>query len=62
MARALNLSAEVIGINGHIDTLQRALVVGEVLGKQLGLGHVDIPGLHEGRYAVEEIQIQRNLQ
>ena len=48
MARARNLAAEVIGIDSHIDTLQRVLVMGEDLGKRWEAGHVDIPRLREG--------------
>jgi hypothetical protein len=32
MAQARNLAAEAIGIDSHIDTLQRVLVIGEDLG------------------------------
>jgi membrane dipeptidase len=47
-ARARKLAAEAIGIDSHIDTVQRILVMGEDLGKRWGVGHVDIPRLHEG--------------
>jgi len=46
--RARKLAAEAIGIDGHIDTVQRLLVMGEDLGKRQDVGHVDIPRLHEG--------------
>src|ERR1700755_1136549 len=47
-ARARQLAAEAIGIDSHIDTAQRVLVMGEDLGKRWDVGHVDIPRLHEG--------------
>jgi membrane dipeptidase len=47
-ARARRLATEAIGIDSHIDTVQRLLVMGEDLGKRLNVGHVDIPRLHEG--------------
>src|ERR1700751_2178074 len=47
-ARARRLAAEAIGIDSHIDTVQRMLVMGEDLGKRWNVGHVDIPRLHEG--------------
>jgi membrane dipeptidase len=47
-ARALKLAAEAIGIDSHIDTVQRVLVMGEDLGKRWDAGHVDIPRLREG--------------
>lgn len=47
-ARARRLAAEAIGIDSHIDTVQRVLVMGEDLGKRWSVGHVDIPRLHEG--------------
>src|SRR5580692_4268495 len=47
-ARARKLAAEAIGIDSHIDTVQRVLVMGEDLGKRWDVGHVDIPRLHEG--------------
>src|ERR1700743_686849 len=46
--RALKLAAEAIGIDSHIDTVQRVLVMGEDLGKRWDVGHVDIPRLREG--------------
>src|ERR1035437_2521472 len=39
------LAAEMIGIDSHIDTVQRVLVMGEDLGKRQEVGHVDIPRL-----------------
>jgi membrane dipeptidase len=47
-ARARRLAAEAIGIDSHIDTVQRVLVMGEDLGTRWKVGHVDIPRLHEG--------------
>jgi membrane dipeptidase len=47
-ARAQKLATEVIGIDSHIDTIQRVLVMGEDLGKRHNVGHVDIPRLQEG--------------
>jgi membrane dipeptidase len=47
-ARARKLAAEAIGIDSHIDTVQRVLVMGEDLAKRWNVGHVDIPRLHEG--------------
>jgi membrane dipeptidase len=46
--RARTLAAEAIGIDSHIDTVQRVLVMGEDLGKRWDAGHVDIPRLQEG--------------
>src|SRR5580698_10462082 len=46
--RARQLAAEAIGIDSHIDTVQRVLVMGEDLGKRWHVGHVDIPRLREG--------------
>jgi hypothetical protein len=45
---ARKLAAEAIGIDSHIDTVQRVLVMGEDLGKRWDVGHVDIPRLREG--------------
>jgi membrane dipeptidase len=46
--RARKLAAEAIGIDSHIDTVQRVLVMREDLGKRWDVGHVDIPRLREG--------------
>src|SRR5580698_2765123 len=46
--RARKLATEAIGIDSHIDTVQRVLVMGEDLGKRWDVGHVDIPRLREG--------------
>ena len=48
LARARRLSREAIGVDSHIDTVQRVLVMGEDLGKRWSVGHVDIPRLREG--------------
>jgi len=48
LARARKLMAEAVGIDSHIDTIQRVLVMGEDLGQRHGVGHVDIPRLREG--------------
>jgi len=47
-ARARKIASEAIGIDSHIDTVQRILVMDEDLGKRWDVGHVDIPRLHEG--------------
>ena len=47
-SRASKLAAEAIGIDSHIDTVQRVLVMGEDLAKRWDVGHVDIPRLHKG--------------
>src|SRR5215469_7218539 len=47
LARARNLMAEAVGIDSHIDTVQRVLI-GEDLGKRHVIGHVDFPRLREG--------------
>src|ERR1700735_1796746 len=46
--RAHSRAAGAIGIDSHIDTVQRVLVMGEDLGKRWDVGHVDIPRLREG--------------
>src|ERR1700729_4019538 len=46
--RARKLAAEAIGIDSHIDTVQRVLVMGEDLSKRWDVAHVDIPRLHAG--------------
>jgi membrane dipeptidase len=45
---ARELLAEAIGIDSHIDTIQRVLVMGEDLGERHDTGHVDLPRLREG--------------
>jgi membrane dipeptidase len=48
MTVARRLAAQTIGIDSHIDTVQRVLVMGEDLGKRWDVGHVDLPRLREG--------------
>ena len=48
LARARKLMAGAIGIDSHIDTIQRVLVMGEDLGQRHDAGHVDLPRLREG--------------
>jgi membrane dipeptidase len=48
MARARRISAEAIGIDSHIDTIQHVLVDGVDLANRLPNGHVDFPRLREG--------------
>src|SRR5215472_1373908 len=47
LARARKLMAEAVGIDSHIDTIQR-VVMGKDLGKRGDTGHVDLPRLREG--------------
>jgi len=48
MARARRISAEAIGIDSHIDTIQHVLVDGVDLANRLPNGMVDFPRLREG--------------
>src|SRR5580698_11329968 len=48
MAHARKLSAEAIGIDSHIDTIQHVLIGKADLSKRLPDGHVDFPRLPEG--------------
>ena len=48
LARARKLMAESIGIDSHIDTIQRVLIGHEDLAKRSTIGHVDFPRLREG--------------
>lgn len=48
LARARKLMAEAIGIDSHIDTIQRVLAMGEDRCKRHDEGHVDLPRLCEG--------------
>ena len=48
MAHARRLASEVIGIDTHIDTIQKVLVGGMDLGVRTNVGHADIPRLKEG--------------
>src|SRR5215813_15659290 len=47
LARARRIHAEAIGVDSHIDTLQRALNGGEDISKRTAGGHVDLPRLRE---------------
>ena len=47
LVRARKLMAEAVGIDSHIDTIQRVMM-GEDLGDRHDAGHVDIPRLREG--------------
>jgi membrane dipeptidase len=47
-ARAQRLQSEIIGIDSHIDTMQRVLLEGADIGKRLPDGQVDLPRLREG--------------
>ena len=48
VAHARKIADEAIGIDSHIDTVQRVLVMDEDLSKRWDVGHVDIPRLHAG--------------
>src|SRR5580658_4604329 len=48
LARARRISAEAIGIDSHIDTIQHVLVDGVDLANRLPNGMVDFPRLREG--------------
>lgn len=48
MARARRISAEALGIDSHIDTIQRVLIGNADLAQHLNYGHVDFPRLREG--------------
>src|SRR5271170_148505 len=48
MARARRISAEALGIDSHIDTIQRVLIGHADLSQRLSYGHADIPRLREG--------------
>lgn len=48
LARARKLMGKALGIDSHIDTIQRVLVMGEDLGQRHESGHADIPRLREG--------------
>jgi membrane dipeptidase len=48
MARARKISAEAIGIDSHIDTIQRVLIGHADLSQRTTTGHVDLPRLREG--------------
>ncbi len=46
-ARARRIHAEAIGVDSHIDTIQRVLNGGEDISKRTVRGHVDLPRLRE---------------
>src|SRR5215469_10360040 len=48
LARARKLATEYIGIDSHIDTMQRALILREDLSERATHGHADLPRLREG--------------
>jgi len=48
LARAKRINQQAIGIDAHIDTLQRILIEKVDIGQPLPKGHVDIPRLKEG--------------
>ena len=48
LARARKLATEYIGIDSHIDTIQRELILHEDLAQRATHGHADIPRLREG--------------
>lgn len=48
LARARKLSAQYIGIDSHIDTIQRALIGKVDLGKRSTEGQADLPRIREG--------------
>ncbi|HLJ15247.1 MAG TPA: dipeptidase [Bryobacteraceae bacterium] len=48
LARARKLSKQYIGIDSHIDTLQRVLIGKVDIGKRSNQGHADLPRLREG--------------
>lgn len=47
LARAREIHAHMIGVDSHIDTLQRVLSGGEDISKRTARGHVDLPRLKE---------------
>src|SRR5580704_13817474 len=48
LTRARRISAEAIGIDSHIDTIQRVLIAHADISQRLSFGHVDLPRLREG--------------
>jgi membrane dipeptidase len=46
-ARASRIHASLIGVDSHIDTLQRVLNGGEDISRRLQKGHVDLPRLKQ---------------
>ena len=47
LARARRIHAEALGIDSHIDTIQRTLNGGEDISRRTAGGHVDLPRLRE---------------
>ena len=47
LERARRIHAETIGIDSHIDTVQRVLNGNEDISRRTGQGHVDLPRLRE---------------
>jgi len=48
LARARKLATGYIGVDSHIDTIQRELILNEDLGQRFTHGHADLPRLREG--------------
>src|ERR1700722_20255146 len=48
LARARKLATQYIGVDSHIDTIQRELILHEDLGQRASHGHADLPRLREG--------------
>src|ERR1700693_696389 len=48
LARARKLATQYIGVDSHIDTIQRELILNEDLGQRASHGHADLPRLREG--------------
>src|SRR6202050_4162014 len=48
LARARKLATQYIGVDSHIDTIQRELILNEDLGQRANHGHADLPRLREG--------------
>ena len=46
-ARVRRIHASLVGVDGHIDTLQRVLNENEDISRRLARGHVDLPRLRE---------------
>ncbi len=48
LARARQLATQYIGVDSHIDTIQRELILHEDLAQRATHGHADLPRLREG--------------
>src|ERR1700684_3757843 len=48
LTRARKLATQYIGVDSHIDTIQRELILNEDLGQRANHGHADLPRLREG--------------